>query len=310
MKNTQKNEPELLFFRDKPVDLMTRPPLASSLQHLETSFLLLAIDRYPHALVTCGSAIESAIKAAINASPDDRLDFKKLVNKARQLFPSFTTLSEDEIKDFRLKRNEIIHFGFSPKDDAISAVFLLRTGYSLIEQCYEAFFQFPLQEKGDVDGGLLPDLARHLNVARKVYMKAKEEKELDFTYCFISFAHEIRWSIQHWMMSDWQKDLLYSEEESSGAHSWELQHKQKKELSWKTFDASWHFDCPVCGALDSFVCELDGNQLDRGEVLLKRGVCVNCSLVIPKNCPFLADELCAEQFSEARPKILKEYGIA
>ena len=99
MKNTQKNEPELLFFRDKPADLMTRPPLASSLQHLETSFLLLSIGRYPHALVTCGSAIESAIKAAINAGPDDRLDFRKLVSKARQLFPSFTTLSKGEITD-------------------------------------------------------------------------------------------------------------------------------------------------------------------------------------------------------------------
>lgn len=309
MTGTHNDEPRLLFFRYKPTGLITRPPLASSLQHLETSFLLVSMGRYPHALVTCGSAIESAIKAAINASPDDRLDFRKLINKARQLFPLFTTLSEDEIRDFRLKRNEIIHFGFSPKDDEISAVFLLKTGYSLIEQCYEEFFQFPLQGKGDVYGGLLPDLAHHLNVARKVYIKAKEEKGLDLTYCFISFAHAIRWGIQHWMMSDWQKDLLHSEEEGGWA-SWEFQHKQKEELSWKTFDISWHFDCPVCGDPDSFICELDDTQLDKGKVSLKRGACVNCGLVTPKNCPFLVDELCAEQFDEARPKILKEYGIA
>ena len=188
-------------------------------------------------------------------------------------------------------------------------MFLLRTGYSLIEQCYEAFFEFPLQGKGDAYGGLLPDLARHLNVARKVYIKAKEEKELNLTYCFISFAHAIRCGIQHWMMSDWQKDLLHSEEEGGWA-SWEFQHKHKEELNWKTFDISWHFDCPVCGDPDSFICELDDNQLDKGEVSLKRGVCVNCSLVIPDNCPFLADELCAGQFDEATPKILSEYGIA
>ena len=110
-------------------------------------------------------------------------------------------------------------------------------------------------------------------------------------------------------MSDWQKDLLHSEEESGWA-SWEFQQEQKEELSWKMFDASWHFDYPVCGDPDSFICELDANQLVKGEVSLKRGACVNCSLVIPKNCPFLTDELCAKQLDEARPKILKEYGIA
>lgn len=309
MSDIHNDEPTLLFLRNKPVGLMTRPPLASSLQHLETSFLLIAIGRYPHALVTCGSAIESAIKAAINASPEDRLDFKKLINKARQLSPKFTNLSQDEIKDFRLKRNEIIHFGFSPKDNEISAVLLLRTGYNLIEQCYKAFFQFPLIGEGDDYGGLLPDVARHLNIARRVYIKAEKQKELNLSYCFISFAHKIRWSIQHWMISDWQKNLLHSEEES-GSASWEFQEKQKEELSWKTFNIPWHFDCPVCGDPDTFICELDDNRLDKGEVSLKRGACVNCSLVIPKNSPFLADELCAEQFNEARPKILKQYGIS
>jgi len=309
MTYTHNYEPYLHFFRYKPAGLIDRPPLASSLQHLETSFLLVALGRYPHALVTCGSAIESAIKAAINASPDDRLDFRKLINRARDLFPSFTTLSKDEIKDFRLKRNEIIHFGFSPKDDEVSAVLLLKTGYSLIEQCYEAFFQFPLQGKGNVYGGLIPDLARHLDIARKVYIKAREKKGIDLTYCFISFAHKIRCVIQHWMMSDWQKDLLNSEEKC-GWTLWDFQNKQRNELSWKTFDISWQFNCPVCGYPDSFVCELDDDHLYNGEVSLKRGVCVNCSFLIPQNCPFLADELCVEQFDEERPNILKEYGIA
>jgi len=127
-------EPKLIFFRQRPLDLVNCPPLASSLQHLETSFLLIALGRYPHALVACGSAIESSIKAAIKASPDDRLDFRKLIDRANKQFPSFTTIREDEIRDFRLKRNEIIHYGFSPKDNEKSAIFLLKTGYRLIEE--------------------------------------------------------------------------------------------------------------------------------------------------------------------------------
>ena len=89
MMDTHNDEPRLIFFRDTPMDLITHPPLASSLQHLETSFLLIAMGRYPHALVTCGSAIESVIKAAINASPDDRLDFRELIKKAMFMVDSF-----------------------------------------------------------------------------------------------------------------------------------------------------------------------------------------------------------------------------
>lgn len=309
MPDEQIHTPNLIFFRDLPKELMDHPPLASSLQHLETSFLLVAIRRYPHALVNCGSAIESALKAAIRADTDGRSDFRKLISKARELFPLFTTLSDDEIKNFRFKRNDIIHYGFSPKDDDISAELLLKTGYTLIEHCYKAFFQFPLVGKDGVHGGLLPDFARHLNIARNVYNKAKEKQGLSLSYCFLSFAHRIRQYIQPEMTSDWQKDVLDSEA-GGGQRSWEYMYKQKRELDGKSFVNSWEFDCPVCHSFENFICELDVNQLKIGKIALNRGVCVDCSFVIPKNTPFLADELCKDQFEEEMPKILKDYGIA
>lgn len=307
MKDSQHAKPKLIFFRDTPKDMITRPPLASSLQHLETSFLLIAIGRYPDALVTCGSAIESSIKAAINASPDDHLDFRRLIKEAEKQFPSFTSISRGDIKNLREKRNEIIHYGFSPKDDDISAMFLLKTGYILIEQCYKSFFQFSLHGEGDTSGGLDTGIDHHLRIARKVYKKAEKKRGLNLRYCFIGFAHTIRWGIQHWMMSDWQKDLLDSNEESAGT-SWELQDKQKNELR-DIFDVSWDFECPVCGESDSFICEIDGNKLNNREVFLKRGACAHCNFVIPENCPFLADELCAEQLNQAKLRILDDYGI-
>jgi len=56
--------------------------------------------------------------------------------------------------------------------------------------------------------------------------------------------------------------------------------------------------------------KLDYKQLVNGEISLSRGACVKCGLVVPKDCPFLVDELCARQLDEARPKILKDYRIA
>src|SRR5437588_473581 len=117
-------KPELIFFRDTPKDLLNRPPLASSLQNLETSFLLLAVWRYPHGLVSCASAIESALKAAFNKR---RKGFGELLKLANAELPG-DVFSQADLDEFRDKRNEIVHYGFSPKDDEISAVLLLKTG--------------------------------------------------------------------------------------------------------------------------------------------------------------------------------------
>lgn len=305
----QLEKPHLVFFRDTPEGMMNRPPLASSLQHLDTSFLLLSMGRYPHALVSCGSAIESALKAAINAGPESRLEFKELINKARLSCPSLTLLNDDAIRRFRDKRNEIIHYGFSPKDDELSAKLLLETGYTLLENCYDAFFQFMLVGKNDVYGGLDVDLARHLEIARKVYAKAKNEPNVNLTYCFLSLIHQVRWDLRENMLSYWQKEVINSEEESLHEISWDMRKEYKQELSWKVMDPSFDFDCPICGASDDFVCQLDDELLENAQISLKRGACVNCGFMIPKNCPFLADELCTKQIDQAKSTILKEYGI-
>ena len=305
MPNNQEEAPTLLFFRETPENFLSHPPLASSLQHLETSFLLIHLGRYPHALVSCVAAVESALKAAFDTDQDRNWNLWELLDKAQKEFPPHADFAPADINEIRKKRNTIIHEGFSPKDDEISAVLLLKTGYRLVEQCYDTFFQFPLKRKGERYGGLLSDLDRHLDISRKVYLKAKDETGLNLTYCFISFAHQIRMGIQHWSMSDWQLKVLQSEEES-GWTAWDYKQNQKRKLA---LEPSWDFDCPVCNEPESFVCKLDEDELDKGKISLKRGVCVHCNLIIPKNCPFLADELCEDQLDEARPKILKEYGI-
>jgi hypothetical protein len=106
-----------VFFRSPPKDLASRPPLASSLQSLESSFLFLALGRYPHALVACASAIESAMKAAFAMGPEDRDNLARLIDQARSGYRGLQLFPKSELDDFRNTRNRIVHFGFSPQDD-------------------------------------------------------------------------------------------------------------------------------------------------------------------------------------------------
>ena len=233
------------------------------------------------------------------------IPFAELLKQAQRQLPPTEHVDQHDLRE---KRNEIIHYGFSPKDDEISAILLLETGFRLIEQYYEHYFDFHLKRHTGEFGGLLPDVDWHLDIAQKVYSKAKELDNINLTYCFRSFAHDIRWVINHWMLSDWQMDALGKEEES-GWSSWEFKDKQKTNLE-SQFGASWTLDCPICEGADTFVVELEDHALGEGEIRLTRGACVDCSFVIPADCPFLADELCMDEIVEATPKILKEYGVA
>jgi hypothetical protein len=303
MSHENANEPRLIFFRERPTDLSGHPELASSLQHLETSFLLIAMGRYPHALIMCASAIESALREAAR-EPKWTLD--KLLGWANDRLRPEAVMRREELAEFRKMRNQVIHSGFSAKDDEVCATLLLRTGYPLIEQCYDTFHHFRLKRSKEGYGGLVPDIDLQLDIAEHVYARAMDIEGLHFTYCFRAFGHEIRWQVRDWALSDWQRDVL-SGEEQTGDRIWEFQRRQKHELSRVLNDPTWAFKCPICGDYEGLVCEIDEACLDRGELRLIRGVCVNCGLAIPANCPFLADELCAGQFEEALPDIKAEW---
>lgn len=293
--------PRLSFFRKTPGNLKSDSPLASSLQTLETSFILVAMNRLPHALVTCCSAVESVLKAAIGAKEREEWRFMTLINEARM--KGFRSrLSDADIKEFCLKRNDFVHCGFSPKDDSVSARLLLHLGYPLIQQCYEWGFKFSLLGR---DGGLLPSLAFHLDVARRVYLRVRELPGIDPAHCFISFAHWIRWYVSPSFMVDWQMDL---EDACGGNPAWGQQFKEKGELQRK-FEPALVFDCPVCGGVDSFIAELNKDKLPKRVVSLNRAACVHCGLYIPRGCSFLADELCDGQIGRSSAELFKDYGI-
>lgn len=298
--NNADERPKLEFLRATPEDVMSRPPLCSSLQNMESSFFLIALGRFPHALVTCASAIESAMKSALKIDPEAFINANKLYKKAINHFQGLSSFNEADLESLRFTRNRFVHYGFSPKDDEESAVLLLETAYPLLVACYKEFFGF------DIFNGLEVELGEQFGIVFDVFTKAKGISNLHFTYCFLAFGHLIHWSVRQSAMSDWENmSSIHADEIGEKFDHCE---KQKRELE-RVLGTTWVFDCPICNDIDTFVCGIDRDLLDDHVVSLTRGVCPSCGLVVPKGYPFLVDALCKKQIDKKCNEILRDFGV-
>src|SRR5438132_10799554 len=108
-------EPVLLLFRNTPARSQNDDQLISSLQTLETSFFLIALGRYPHALITCASSIEAAIQAS-NVRGKRKGGLAFALAKGRRFSPTISSFPDPLMKRFREFRNRITHSGFEAKD--------------------------------------------------------------------------------------------------------------------------------------------------------------------------------------------------
>lgn len=317
----QNKLPSLIFFTQHPDDLVKKPPLASSMQTLETTFLLLALGRYPHALVSCASSIEAALladkeckkmatemmKQKYPHSQSDRPGLLYLVNAAKECSDILKKFDKNNLYDFRTTRNTYMHNGFSPRDDRKSTNLLIQVGIPFLERSYSVFHKFNLFD------GLLQNYSELLKVALNVYKKTKSLQDTESYpgYYFHAFGHLINYGLKLNFSTAWEEEALEYEDGIMGI-KFEMIYKQKQELEnlfCKADTVAWHFHCPVCHGCETAVCELDTNRLDNREVFVKRMVCVNCNFVVREKEPFLAQALLGKQLERVKDKILKEFGI-
>lgn len=291
--------PDLHFFRTTPDRLMSRPPLCSSLQNLESCFFMIALGRFPHALVICASSVESAMKSVLNILPGQFMNAEKLFVQAANAYPALQTFDSGSLDTFRFTRNRIVHYGFSPRDDEETATLLLKIGLPFLSACYREFFNF------DHLSGLVVEFGEQLRIALEVYQKTKDIPDIRYSFCFSAFAHLIRWSVRQSLMADWENDASVRADEIGA--KFKSCERQKNALE-RIFGAAWFFDCPICDDIGTFVCELDADRLDDRAVVLKRAACASCGLVVP-NIPFLADALVGEEVARKRTEILRDFGI-
>ena len=299
-----RSEASFEFFRKLPVGLEP-DSLIASLQAFETALFLIALDRFPHALTSCTFAVEAALKASprCKAASKGLLD---VIVAARKASPAIEAFPREDLDHLRKKRNEIVHSGFSPKDDNISADLLLKVGIPFLSCCCQEFHSF------DLPDALLPEIAEQIRIASAVYRRRQSapdqpgDTEQDVTYCFRALAHLIRWSCRDSFSSSWELKALRHAEEVGA--KFEHTADESGDLE-RLFRCPWRFDCPICGEYQGVVADLDEDALIEGTIRPARLVCPSCALVVRREHKFLAEELLMPDLPAEEAAILKDYGI-
>jgi hypothetical protein len=312
-KRPDPNSPSLVFLQ-LPDCWQQSHPLASSLQHLETALFLISLKRFPHALVSCVSSIETTIKAGLKISKDETKDEKRdlveLLKLASGRIGPNSTFNNKQLKDMRMARNQITHYGYSPKDDESTAAMLLNTALPFAAQCYTTFFKFSPIPSARLPLDFFPDVMSLLSITLNVWRKRQNSvqsarssiKYLDYV------AHGIRWGTQHSSLSIPQRMIL-----KDATESWEefdAVGKVKNRLAIELKDPMESFNCPVCGNHDCFTCEFDGGDcFDQGQLFAKSAVCAHCGLSIDETAGDLTDKLISEQVRVRGREICLKYGV-
>jgi hypothetical protein len=197
----------LRFFRSWPESLTSCPALHSSLQSLETSFILLAMGRFPHALVSCASAHQGVLKLAPNLRSSHSSKAVDLYARAVALYPSLAKFDTADLDAFRRARNKYVHEGFTDDDNAVAAELLLKVGFPFLRACYDEFYEF------DFVDALVAELGEQLRISLDVYQMARNIQGLSCGYCFSAFGHLIQWSAGQSQLADWEHEAsTYADE--------------------------------------------------------------------------------------------------
>jgi hypothetical protein len=314
--------PTLHFFRATPPDMGASPPLASSFQSLETTLLLLSLERYPSALVSCVSAWESAIKAKFRIPPDDdRVPIAKLLGEIRDAYPGLMLFERALIDGVRHTRNRIVHYGFSPHDDLECGRLMVETGLPFLVALYRELFDFHLHWRDARPGvtdfmhltadeaakvGLVPTVSDQLYMVFKMYEMKKHQGNFDFLQCFTGFNHFIRLMLRNSYASS--VDDQIADRAASIGIRYEAEHAEKKRIAKILGGDTSEFDCPMCNGTQSVIAGLNETALRDGDVSLSWAVCVSCQLLIPRTASNLADLILQRELEDQRTTILRDFG--
>jgi len=317
-------KPNFLFFRNWPVKIEDQPPLASSMQALETCFILLSCSRYPHALISCVTAIESAIRANQGLPSEDKTKLWELLQVIQNNPINIKDFSRRSLSELCDARNRITHYGFSPLDDDTSVRLLIRTGLPLLKRCYQKFFNFYLDWRDVRPGvesfhelsseeiakvGLVPEFADSLNLVRSIYSKASELHGIDLTYCITPFSQHIRFALKENYLGLAEQSLLSG---SGGQEEFDAENTAKERIEKVFIKTSpcecFYLDCPICGGCDSVVAQINDSHIDNEVISFQQALCVKCGLFLPKK-PFITDIVLQREINKKREDILVSYGI-
>ena len=124
--------------------------------------------------------------------------------------------------------------------------------------------------------------------SREVHRRAQTLKGYDRSYSLNAFGHFIQWCSKRNFSTSWEGDAL--ERADQDGTTFEAV-RREKELLGARFEVSWNFDCPICSAYESAVCELDAAELQAANIVPNRLACPSCGFVVSASDKFMSEVL-------------------
>jgi hypothetical protein len=279
-------------------EISKKPPLASALQSFETSIFLLSLRRYPAALVACGSAIESAIKAT-PGYPSGSGE-KGMMAAIEFAFGRKPRLVRRNIGKFRDARNDFTHEGYSPKDDGRAIELLIGIGFPLLSQCLYEFHKISLRKC--VIDGIWNQIETAKNALIEMRRATHEPTSNQITSLSRAIEHTVMTCFRNPVEGKWT-----DADHGLPDHEWAAKQEFKSKL-----ETSWNFHtyvrCPIstCESPDCLVC-LDESSTEN--LVPLRLFCFDCKFFLDDKGKILAQYLVGKQIGPQRGEILREYDL-
>ena len=295
-------------FEQSTVDLFaSKAPTISALQSFETFLLLTALGRYPQALVTICSAIESASAASTGRKIADTSEggLVKAWEVLNEVIPrDFPLPTHPTRKQLREKRNDVTHFGFSTRDDHDCAFFSLGLGVPLFAGWAMGQYGMNLYESCGNFGRLLKTTVDVIHDSKTNRISALDASSI--------LKRSILFHLRKSYMADWEIEVLDADRSTFGTSpisGIEIREQQLKNLQ----DTEPHalIDCPICDEFDSMFIALNEKALFEDKKLLPDfGQCKHCDVTFPPKLSPILRELCKPSLTaELTTSTCQGYGV-
>lgn len=137
----QSGDERFKLFDQLPQDRLLSDGVVCALQSFETTFYLIGSGRWPSVIVTLFNGTELLLKAIHG----DGLNSDALINQHLRSGFASRSLTED-VHRLRRIRNEIVHHGYSPRDDLKCAQAFLKPGIPFFSNLFERYFSADIRD--------------------------------------------------------------------------------------------------------------------------------------------------------------------
>gem|GEM_PF-5392986 len=134
-----KNTPYLIFFNMIDADKIAADEIVSSLQSIEAAFFLIGIEKWPNVIPLLFESLEKLLKHLIQTSKGDTVTSIELINHYKDRYDISNQLIE-KAHQLRKLRNELIHRGYSPKDDTEVVGYFFNNAIPLLDNVFTNIF--------------------------------------------------------------------------------------------------------------------------------------------------------------------------